>query len=92
MVEDPFKAPPYPPGCTIESYETKCNLLTVSLSTVENGPKKESDKREELQEIRNKENSTKKQTFACLHGNFYRTQVYLGSDLWVRLSVTEGRL
>ena len=24
--------------------------------------------------------------------DFYRTQVYLGSDLWVRLSVTEGRL
>ena len=41
------------------------------LSIVGNGPKKESDKREELQEIRNKENSTKKQTFACLHGNFF---------------------
>ena len=38
-------------------------------------------------------NSAQRPPVQCqmVQGDFYRTQVYLGSDLWVRVSVTEGR-
>ena len=33
--------------------------------------------------------STRGEALICPHTGFYRTQVYLGSDLWVRVSLTE---